>query len=725
MTEKMKGSFTLPGESGYEDLTLKMAKKWGADVIRDSDGTQLSPEILEAGYDIYSTVCIIRGHNDWIKKHPSNMQQSFLQSMPKIAEGDFLTIHLLDGYFAEQFDVNQSKESVERWQVFDRTTNTEVPKRLWNYEKELDHVVIKTTEPFHEYTVNFLAYRKWEEINMYNHVTNNWTSEHLIPVDPRSKEAQDYLYQWMDKWCKDHPLTNVVRFTSMFYNFVWIWGADKKNRNLYTDWASYDFTISPLALDEFKKQYGYELTSEDFINKGSNHPTHMPPTRKLLDYMDFTNQFVVSYGKKLVELVHSYGKKAYVFYDDSWVGIEPYGKRFEEFGFDGLIKCVFSGYEARLCAGAKADTHELRLHPYLFPTGLGGAPTFSEGGNPAFDAAVYWNRVRRALLREPVDRIGLGGYLHLVENEPEFNDYIEKVADEFRLIKSFHAEGKPYTLGYKVAVLHSWGHLRSWTLSGHFHETYMHDLIHINEALSGLPVDVKFIDFQDVIDGALDDVDILINAGRAGDAWSGGDNWADDRVISLIFRWAGEGGILIGVNEPSALSGYKNFLRLAPVLGIDIDKGAKVCHGRWEFDVKDVDGLIPDGAGVKGKDFIFITDGKCKVLAKEGDLPTIAIHDFGKGKGIYLSSFQISNENTRLLLNLMLYAKGDLGKALYLTDNADTECAFYPNAGRLVVMNETDKDREANVMTEEGAVHVSLKPFETQIMDLSRVIEAV
>ena len=73
----------------------------------------------------------------------------------------------------------------------------------------------------------------------------------------------------------------------------------------------------------------------------------------------------------------------------------------------------------------------------------------------------------------------------------------------------------------------------------------------------------------------------------------------------------------------------------------------------------------------------------------------------------------------------MLYAKGDLGKALYLTDNADTECAFYPNAGRLVVMNETDKERDANVMTEEGAVHVSLKPFETQIMDLSRVIEAV
>ena len=43
-------------------------------------------------------------------------------------------------------------------------------------------------------------------------------------------------------------------------------------------------------------------------------------------------------------------KKAYVFYDDSWVGIEPYNGRFQEFGFDGLIKCVFSGYEAEGCA---------------------------------------------------------------------------------------------------------------------------------------------------------------------------------------------------------------------------------------------------------------------------------------------------------------------------------------------------------------------------------------
>ena len=112
----------------------------------------------------------------------------------------------------------------------------------------------------------------------------------------------------------------------MFYNFVWIWGSNERNRDLFSDWASYDFTVSPLALKEFEKKYGYALTSEDFINKGELHATHMTCDKKKLDWMEFINDFVVDFGKKLVDLVHTYGKKAYVFYDDSWVGVEPWGR---------------------------------------------------------------------------------------------------------------------------------------------------------------------------------------------------------------------------------------------------------------------------------------------------------------------------------------------------------------------------------------------------------------
>ena len=596
---KRKGNFTLPGEAGYEKLTLELAEKWGADVIRDSDGTVLSDEILDAGYGIYSTICMIRDHNEWARENQDKLQQCFLMTSPAVAVEGKLTVCLMEGFFEEQFRINDSENAMHYWQVYDRTTDTLVPREKWSYDKAAGSVTVNEPAAFHSYTVSFMAYRIWEEISMYNHTTNNWDKEHLMQIDPMYPETQEFLTGWMKEWCETHPATTVVRFTSMFYNFVWIWGSDVRNRNLYTDWGSYDFTVSERALNAFADKYGYELTAEDFVNQGKLHVTHMPGNQHKADWMEFINDFVISFGRKLIDMVHEYGKKAYVFYDDSWVGIEPYNGRFQEFGFDGLIKCVFSGYEARLCAGVKVDTHELRLHPYLFPVGLGGAPTFMEGGDPTLEAKKYWNSVRRALLREPIQRIGLGGYLHLVQDYPDFCDYIEQVGDEFRTFGSFHEEGKSYSIRTKVAVLHYWGKLRSWTLSGHFHETYMNDLIHINEALSGLPVDVSFISFEDVLNGALEDVDVVINAGFAGSAWSGGDVWKNPAVVEKLTRFVYEGGAFIGVNEPSAVEGYDTFFRMAPVLGVDEDTGARICHGKWQFAVENIEGLMPEGSFVK------------------------------------------------------------------------------------------------------------------------------
>ena len=716
MDQTKKGGFTLPGEAGYEKLTLQMAEKWGADVIRDSDGTELSDEILDAGYGIYSTICIIRDHNEWAKKHPEQLQQTFLMTSPVVAVDEHVTLHLMKDFFREQFLVNASENAMRYWEVYDRTTQQKVDQQYWVYDRESGNVVIVHADPFHAYTVSFLAYRVWEEISMYNHVTNNWNKEHLMPVDPRHKETQNYLYQWLKDWCSAHPDTTVVRFTSLFYNFTWIWGSSEKNRNLYTDWGSYDFTVSPPALDEFEKTYGYALCAEDFINQGKLHVTHMPPTKKQRDYMNFVNRFVVGFGKQLVDLVHQYGKKAYVFYDDSWIGLEPYSRRFTDFGFDGLIKCVFSGYETRLCAGVKTGVHELRLHPYLFPKGLGGAPTFSEGGDPTADAKGYWNHVRRALLREKIDRIGLGGYLHLTQNSPDFCDYIETIADEFRMIRDLH-KGEVYTLPLTVAVLHCWGSLRSWTLSGHFHETYMHDLIHVNEALSGLPVNVKFIDFEDAKAHGLKDVDVVINAGAAGTAWSGGDAWKDSKLLEKMQEWVSKGGLFIGIGEPSATKGYCDFFRMAEVLGIDEDTGEKVCHGRWKFDIEHEleHKLLPKGADVSGSLNLFLTDGKAQVIREKDGMPALTIHTFGNGKGIYLSGFQLSNENTRMLLNLMLFGKGMDLDQIYLTDCADTECAYYPDGRTLVVINNCDHPAKTSVKTDEGRIKFELEPFETKI----------
>jgi beta-D-galactosyl-(1->4)-L-rhamnose phosphorylase len=718
MSKQVKGSFTLPGESGYEKLTLELAERWGADVIRDSDGTVLSDEIINAGYGIYSTICIIRDHNEWAAKNLDKLQQTFLITNPKVAAQDYLCIYLMEDFFSEQFRVNDSKEALKYWQVYDRTTGEMVPREQWHYDRESGNVVITGITTWHKYTVSFMAYRIWEEISMYNHTTNNWQKEHLMQIDPIYGETQEYLLNWMENWCNTHKETTVVRFTSMFYNFVWIWGSSERNRHLFTDWGSYDFTVSSRALDLFAEKYGYSMTAEDFVNGGKYHVSHMPREQRKKDWMEFINDFVIEFGKKLIDIVHKHGKLAYVFYDDSWVGIEPYNDRFKEFGFDGLIKCVFSGFEARLCSGVKVDTHEIRLHPYLFPVGLGGLPTFMEGGNPTLDAKKYWINIRRALLRESIDRIGLGGYLHLVEPYPDFVEYIEKISDEFRAIKDLHHAGKPYAIKTKVAVLHSWGKLRAWTLSGHFHETFMHDLIHVNEALSGLPIEVSFIDFQDIVEGKLKDVDVVINAGFAGSAWSGGKHWNDIKAVDLLTEWVYNGGTFIGINQPSAVEGYDNFFRMAHVLGIDEDTGARVSHGKWKYTVDPAAGLIPEGASIKAKDNVYLTDGGARVLADANGVLTLTSNTFGKGKGIYMPSFVFSLENTRLLLNIIRFAGNELNETKYITDNLYTECAYYPESKILVAINNSDKAQTTTIDTEFGKQTFELEPYDTIIRNI-------
>ncbi len=336
-----------------------------------------------------------------------------------------------------------------------------------------------------------------------------------------------------------------------------------------------------------------------------------------------------------------------------------------------------------------------------------------EGGNPTLDAKKYWISIRRALLRAKIDRIGLGGYLHLVEGFPDFVDYIEKISDEFRTVRDLHSAGKPYEVPVKVAVLTYWGKLRSWTLSGHFHETYMHELIHINEALSGLPVDVKYINFEDVKNGALKDADLVINAGRAGSAWSGGDAWADEKVLTALTEWVSKGGVFLGVNEPSAAAGFDTFFTMSHVLGVDMDLGDRVCHGHFSLE-KAEESWVPAELKVPEKNFIYLTDESTRVLKEENGKPVITTHPFGKGRGIYMAGFEVSDVSKRMLLDLILEIAGDKEK-LYITDNYNCECAFYPGSDTIVVINNSDTVQSTKVNTAKGVKTYTIEPYDTII----------
>jgi beta-D-galactosyl-(1->4)-L-rhamnose phosphorylase len=718
------GYFTLPGEAGYEDLTLELARRWGADVIRDSDGTALSEDILASGYDIYSTLCLVRADNAWAKTHPDKLQQAYVMSYPVLAEGDTVRIDLLKGYFREQLRVNTTDDPKTWWQVFDRTSGEEIPAAQWDLDADTGIVTISSAIKWHKYTVNFLAYRIWEEISMYNHVTNDWGDrEHLMPIEPMFPEVQERILSYLEQWLKDHPHTKVVRFTSMFYNFFWFWGDDPNLRFILNDWGSYEFSVNPFAMTLFQKVKGYRLTSEDFVNKGLYNSSHLPPSPKYRDWIDFINEFVVSFSKQCIDLVHASGKKAYVFYNDHWIGLEPYGERFKNCGFDGIIDGIFNGFEARKVAGTKhVEVRELRLHPYLFPTGVNDAQTFMEGGNPTLECKTYWLDIRRALLRDCVDRIGFGGYLHLVKGHPEFVEYVEALTREFRILRAILAEDTPYTSSFKVAILTAWGNLRAWACCGHFNRgNYYNEVM---ESISGLPVKTIFISFEDLLTtGIPADVKVIINAGHLDDAWSGGVYWKNPNVIEILTEWIANGGGFIGVGEPSAAKHSSQYFQMNHVLGVDRELGLTRNHSRYaykkpegsHFITEDLQSPLNFGNDI---DNIFVTGGDTEVLTEHGNSPRIAVHGFGHGRSVYCSGHVYTPENARILHRAIYWAAARESEfGAWLCSNVKTECAYYANSKTLVVINNTGQPQTISVATPDGKrIEVSLEAYGSRIL---------
>ena len=62
-----KGRVTIPTNLDVVPQTLEMLKEWGADAIRDCDGTEFPQELKETGARIYATYYTTRKDNAWAK----------------------------------------------------------------------------------------------------------------------------------------------------------------------------------------------------------------------------------------------------------------------------------------------------------------------------------------------------------------------------------------------------------------------------------------------------------------------------------------------------------------------------------------------------------------------------------------------------------------------------------------------------------------------------------
>lgn len=715
------GSVTLPAEAGEERMVVELAAKWGADAIRDSDGTQLSPEMLQMGLDVYSTICLVRAEQTYPRQHPDQLPQKFLMSDPVTATGPVVIIDPLAGFYREKYTIDAKHNPKTFWEVINRTTGEVVKQSQWSFNPRTGKVTLRGAIPFHVYTVNFLVFQIWDTTSMYNHLTNNWQRPHVISVDPYHTQCWDHLLAYYDHWLKAHARTNVVRLTTLAYHFAV--DSDQNAVDKFRDWTGYQDTISVQGLRDFAREYGYRLRSEDFVDQGYYNAACRVPSGGYLDWMNFIHRFVVRFGKALVDKAHQAGKRTAIFWGDHWIGVEPHLPGFQEMGVDIHVGAAEDGVALRRVSDAPGpQIKELRLYPYFFPD------VFRSGGDPLSESVSNWVKIRRALMRQPVDRIGYGGYLSLALKFPKFVQHVAELCAEFRSFKANARGGESYKAPIKVAVLNAWGRYKAWINSFGAPQKFLvkrPDVIQVAgtnllECLSGLPVEVQFLSFAEVEEAGIPKgVDVIINDGDAETAWSGGRWWANPRVVAEIRRFVHRGGGFIGCRGPSAYPHQGRYFQLADVMGVDREVGhtlqsapVKAELTQHHFITEDLQRAADFGTH---ETFVYVCDPATQLLAANGLHVMAAAKPCGRGRSVFFGALPYDLTNARLLHRAVFWAAGrenELKK--WFCENPNTDCAYYPKSRMLVVVNNTEQPQRTRYFDGRGRPHrLVLKAYQS------------
>ena len=698
------GRVTIPTDIDVVPETLELLKKWGADAIRDCDGTDYPEELKSVDAKVYSTYYTTRKDNEWAKANPDEIQQMYIMTAPKTAIDGSLSIELMKNLYPDMLSVNTRDDITRWWEVIDRTTGEVVPVDQWKYDEATGCVVIDKAVPFHDYTVSFLAYIMWDPVHMYNAVVNDWKGvEHQITFDVRQPKTHEFTMKRLRKFIEEHPYVDVIRYTTFFHQFTLIFFFFSREK--YVDWYGYSASVSPYILEQFEKEVGYKFRPEYIIDQGYMNNPYRIPTKEFRDFQAFQRREVAKLAKEMVDITHEYGKEAMMFLGDHWIGTEPFMDEFKTIGLDAVVGSVGNGATLRLISDIPGVKYtEGRFLPYFFPD------TFHEGGDPVKEAKYNWVTARRAILRKPIYRIGYGGYLKLAVEFPEFIEYVQSVCNEFRELYENAKGTTPYCVK-TVAVLNCWGKMRAWGNHMVHHGLYQkqnYSYFGVIEALSGAPYDVKFISFDDIKENPdmLKDIDVIINDGDAYTAHSGGAFWADEEIVTAIKKFVYNGGGFIGVGEPSAYQYQGKYFQLSGVLGVEEEVGFTLNVDKYNWDehehfiTEDVKGEIDFGEGKKN---IYALPGTTIICQREKEVQ-LAVNEFGNGRAVYISGLPYTFENARLLHRAVMWSthsEADLNK--WYSTNYNVDVHAYVANNKYCVVNNTYEPQSTTVYRGDGS----------------------
>ena len=700
---RLTGRVTIPTDVDVVSDTLKLMERWGADALRDCDGTDFPEALRSTGAKVYATYYTTRKDNDWARQNPDEVQQCYIMTGFTTAEGPQLRIPLMQGVSPELMQVNTRDDIHRWWEVMDRTEGTVVDTAQWSYADGA--VTIHGAKPYHEYTVSFLCYLIWDPVHMYNAIVNGWKDfEHQITFDVRQPKTHAFSLKRLRAFLESHPYVNVVRYTTFFHQFTLVF--DELKRQKYVDWYGYSASVSPYILERFEKEVGYPFRPEYIVDQGYYNNQYRVPSREYLDFQAFQRREVAALAREFVDITHEYGREAMMFLGDHWIGTEPYMPEFAGIGLDAVVGSVGNGSTLRLISDIPGVKYtEGRFLPYFFPD------TFHEGGDPVGEARDNWLTARRAILRKPIDRIGYGGYLKLACQFPEFLDYVESVCNEFRQLYQNIQGGRPVCLK-RVAVLNCWGKARSWGCHMVHHALYQkenYSYAGVIEALSGAPFDVSFISFEDIgkQPDLLKSLDVLICVGDGDTAHTGGRWWENAQVASAIRGFVLQGGGFIGVGEPSGHQYQGHYFQLASVLGVEKETGFTLGYGKFNqqehpdhFLLEDASEPVNFGEGKKG---VYALEGTQVLIKRDGDVQ-LSVNDAGRGRAVYVSGLPYSPQNARLLHRAVMWAShAEEELRRWFSENPAVDVHAYEGSRKYCVVNNSAEAQSTTVYRDDGS----------------------
>lgn len=671
-------------------LAFKWAKRLGAnELVGASEST---PEGMRTwkrrGYRTVMLGALPMRYGSWLRDHPKDAQFGYWVTEPVEARDSQVRVRLIATKWGGE-SITTIFDPKRYWKVVDVSANEVVPPHQWSYNEDANVVTIINARRGHRYRVYFL---------MQTHVGD--------PQRPRFAEAG---LQALDKWLsKFKGVLDTYWFDEIAYAYP---GPTPQGA---WDWEGYVWSAHPDNQSAFTRETGIAFDPRWLVMPPRS--IEVVPHRNYLRWMEWVQGKIKGWMRRAMDIPHRYGMRAWLYWGDCHVGMEPFLSSITDGNVDEIDKPASDAVTARALVSfpgvvfRRFRVHWLHSH---------------QVGVPRMSAVLHreWTSAKRGLLMKPIRGIYWMPFQNVAFSgeacvREDLIETISEINDEFRLIAERLADQPAWVHDITVYVIHSWGKVYSWRPWG------SPILTHLTDA----PVRVKFISYAEVeTKGMPADADVAFLYGLPNSSWSGGHWWSSGKVAKALVQFVHDGGGLVALQAPSYYEVPEPHWALSDLLGVrgegtlgyklqTVDASMLAYTGReapqqvnssTAWLTKTVTGekhwlsseLPVHILNMRETVNIAISSPATQMLyalrTRSGDTtPAVIARDVGNGRIVYICGWSNEYAFTRLIRRAILWVahREDALKRLWV-DNADNVFIYAYPTRRLLVLFSINESR--------------------------------